>query len=167
MGWTYIRIFLRSDETALIMTQHKIAPCRIRLDSVEDYEDPDDNHDVPDETDFSVIANGSASDQTLLNNPQPLTSILNSLIHQEDTLITKADVHISTSSRTSSRSSNSTNLETYKNCRTLNNASSPHFNNGCDTINSSDYVLMTKKKNNVEQKDVENQIPDPEWICSP
>ena len=144
------------------MTQHKIAPCRIRLDSVEDYEDPDDNHDVPDETDSSVIADGS--DQTLLNNPQPLTSILNSLIHREDTLITKADVHISTSSRTSSRSSNSTNLEIYKNCRTLNNASSsPHFNNCCDTnLSSSDYVLMTKKKNNVEHKDVENQIPDPE-----
>ena len=75
----------------------KIIPCRLRLDSVEDQDDPNTPEAVDeiDSANTELYANGESP----LLNPQPLTSILNSLIHDEDTLITKADVHHAISSR--------------------------------------------------------------------
>ena len=82
------------------MVQKIIIPCRLRLDSVEDHDDLVNTPEAIDEIDYSantdeLYANGECP----LLNPQPLTSILNSLIHDEDTLITKADVHHVISSR--------------------------------------------------------------------
>ena len=92
------------------MAQKIILPnCRLRLDSVEDqeYDLANTPEEEVDEIDFhSVNTNteglynfNNVGESPLLN-PQPLTSILNSLIHDdEDTLITKADVHHAISSR--------------------------------------------------------------------
>ena len=82
--------------TNIAMVQ-KIIPCRLRLDSVEDQDDPNTPEAVDeiDSANTELYANGESP----LLNPQPLTSILNSLIHDEDTLITKADVHHAISSR--------------------------------------------------------------------
>ena len=93
------------------MAQKIILPtCRLRLDSVEDQEydlantpeeevDEIDFHSVNTNTTEGLYNFNNVGESPLLN-PQPLTSILNSLIHDdEDTLITKADIHHAISSR--------------------------------------------------------------------
>ena len=95
-SWFILVIFtnnydlFRSDADSTI--SQKIVPCRIRLDSVED-EDCEEDIESPEEPEVDTV-----NSQSVLN-PQPLTSILNSLIHHEETLVTKADVHHTISSR--------------------------------------------------------------------